>query len=100
MHSLNETLWKAFPIFDRDSSLRLDVGGADYPPPFLGVVGDELVEIGAREREHFATQVSKLCLHFRIGKGRVDLLVEHVEYFDRGALGRVDAVPTARLVAR
>ena len=33
-------------------SLRLDAGGIDHFSPFLGLVGDELAEIGGRPREH------------------------------------------------
>ena len=49
-------------------SLRLDAGGLDHLRPLLGFVGDELTEVGGREREHVAAQVGKLRLDFRVGE--------------------------------
>ena len=45
---------------DKPSDLfRLDVGGPDHLAPFLGFVGDELAEVGGRDREHVATEVGE-----------------------------------------
>jgi hypothetical protein len=59
-------------------SLRLDVGGPDHLAPLLGFVGDELTEIGGREREHLATEIGKPRLDFGIGEAGIDLPVELV----------------------
>jgi hypothetical protein len=57
------------------TSLRLDVRRLDHLAPFLGLVGDELTEIGGREREHVATEIGNPRLHIGVGKSSVDLLV-------------------------
>src|SRR6516165_675059 len=45
-----------YGILDRvTASVCLDVEGPDDVAPLLGFVGDELAEIGGREREHVAT---------------------------------------------
>src|SRR5215813_8888869 len=62
----------------RPALFRLDVGRPDHLAPLLGVIGDELFEVGGREREHRAAEVGKPCLDFGIGKARVDLRVELV----------------------
>jgi hypothetical protein len=58
------------------ASVRLDVGRSDHLRPLLGVVGDELGEVGGRARQRRASEVSQLRLDFGIGEARVDLLVE------------------------
>ena len=47
-----------------------------------------------------AAQVGKPRLHLGIGEARVDLLVEPVDDLGGRVLGRADAIPAARLVAR
>ena len=59
-------------------SICLDASELHHLAPLLGFVGDELAEVGAREREHVATQVGKARLDLGIGKASVDLLVEFV----------------------
>ena len=49
-------------------SFRLDTGELDHLAPLLGLVGDELAEIGGRAGEHRAGQFGKPCLYLRIGK--------------------------------
>src|SRR5215831_8173197 len=49
-------------------SLRLDAGEFDHLGPFLGFVGDELAEVGRRERNRRAAQVVKPRPDLGIGK--------------------------------
>src|SRR5262249_14928496 len=80
-------------------SLRLDVEGPDHLAPLLGVVGDELAEVGGRDDKRRASKVGKPCSHLGIGEARVDLPVELVNDLGRRGLRCADAVPGARLVA-
>src|SRR5262249_46714520 len=43
----------------RAGLLRLDVGGPDHLAPLLGLVGDELAEVGGRAREHVASPAAR-----------------------------------------
>src|SRR5262245_37394276 len=81
-------------------SLRLDVEGPDHVAPLLGFVSDQLSELSRRSRQHHAAEVSETGLHLRVVESRVDLLVELVDDLGRRVLGRADAEPGARLVAR
>src|SRR5262245_5054587 len=68
-----------YGILDRNSaSVRLDIGRPDHPRPLLGVIGDELGEVGGRARKHRATKVGKARLHLRIVESRVNFLIELV----------------------
>src|SRR5262249_48982284 len=58
------------------ASLRLDIGSPDHLAPLLGVVGDELTELGRRARKHRAAEVGKACFQPGIGEARIDLDVE------------------------
>jgi len=80
--------------------LRLDVGRPDHLGPLLGFRGDELAEVGRREREHVATQVGKPRLDLGIGEARVDLPVELVDEFGPDVFGCAKSQPGARLVSR
>ena len=82
------------------ASLRLDVGRPDHLAPFLGVVGDKLGEVGGRAGKHRCAQIGKSCLDLGIGEGGIDFAVELVDDLSRRFLGRADAVPIARLIAR
>ena len=68
---------------------HFSVSSAMSLPNSAGVIG-----IGV------AAQIGKPRLHLGIGEGRVDLLVEPVDDLRRRVLGRADAIPPARLVAR
>ena len=59
-----------------------------------------LPKSAGEQREHRATQVGKPRLDLGIGEAGVDLLVELVDNLGGRALGRADAEPVARLVAR
>ena len=94
-HSRNERYGMS-----RAGLLRLDVGGPDHLAPLLGLVGDELAEVGGRADKRCASQVGKLRLHFGIGESSVNLFVELVDHLDRCGLWCADAEPGDRLVAR
>src|SRR5262249_7121475 len=79
-------------------SLRLAICGLDYLSPPLGLVSDELSEVGRRAWKCSATQFGEARLHIGVCEGRVDLVVELVDDFSRRVLGRADAEPNARLV--
>src|SRR5215510_11988398 len=79
---------------------RLDLGRADHLTPLLGFVGDELAEIGGRERKLSATFVGKPRLYFEIGESGVDFPVEPIDDLGGRVVGRAHAKPGARLIAR
>src|SRR5262249_34573612 len=81
-------------------SFRLDVRRPDYLAPLLGFVGDELGEVGRRARKHRRAQIGNPRLHLGISEPSVYFFVEFVDYLRRRALGRTEAAPEARLVAR
>src|SRR5947207_11577065 len=68
--------------------------------PLFDFSSYELGEVGGRGRKHRAAQVSKSRLHLRIGKGRVDFLVELVDDLGGRVSGRAHAEPRIRLVSR
>src|SRR5215470_11215812 len=57
-------------------SLRLDVGRPDHPAPLLGLLGDELAEVGGRAGKHGAAELGEPRLRLGVGENRVDLLIE------------------------
>jgi hypothetical protein len=83
-----------------DRSLGLDVRSPDHLAPFLGFIGDELAEVGGRERENVASQVGEPRLDFGIGEAGIDLLVQPFDDFGGRVAGRTKAVKVARLIAR
>src|SRR3981081_2032669 len=80
--------------------LRHDVARRDHLGPLFGFFGDELAEVGGRERKPRAAEVGKPRLERGIGESPVDLLVELVNDPGRRVLGRAEAKYRARLVAR
>src|SRR5258708_15073978 len=82
------------------ASLRLDAGEFDHLAPLFGFVGDQLSELSRRSRQRHAAEVSETGLHLEISKAGVYCLVELVNNLRRCVLGRADAEPGARLVAR
>src|SRR5271168_4911148 len=81
-------------------SLRLDARELDHLAPLLGLIGNELAEIGWRARKRRATQVGKPCLHLGIGKDRIDLRIQFADDLSGDSLGRDDTEPCARFKAR
>jgi hypothetical protein len=49
-------------------SLGLYVGFPDHLAPLLGFLGDELAEVGGRERKHRTAQIDQSRLYRRIGE--------------------------------
>ena len=84
----------------RCGSLRLDVGGPDDLAPLLGFIGDELAEVGRRDRKHGAAQFDEPRLDLGIGEARVDLPIEFLDDLGGRAPRRAETEPCARLVAR
>src|SRR5262245_55216865 len=68
-------------------SLRLDVGRPDHLAPLLGVVGDELTEIGGRADKRCASEVSQPRPDFGIGEAGVNCFIELVNNLRRRVLG-------------
>src|SRR5262245_38474911 len=81
-------------------SFWLDAGELDHLGPFLGLIGDELAEIGRRTGEHGATKLGKPRLDLGIVECGVGLPVELVDDGRGRSLGRAEAPPVAVLVAR
>src|SRR5262245_51359226 len=80
-------------------SIRLDVCKLDHLAPLLGLVRNELAEIGRRARHHGAAEASKLRLDLAIGEAGVDLSVEHVDDAGGGSFRGAKAKPSVRFVA-
>src|SRR5262249_18938518 len=81
-------------------SFRLDTRELDHLAPLLGVIGDELAEVGGSAWKCSGTQLGEPRLHLGIGESRVDLLVELVDDLGRRGLRCADAEPETRFVAR
>src|SRR5262245_17139028 len=61
------------------ASFRLDVSGPDHLGPLLGVVGDELPELGRRADKRCASKIGKPRRKLGIDEADVDLFVEFVD---------------------
>ena len=72
--------------------VRLGAGELDHLAPLLGLIGDELAEVGGRARKHRAAHVGDPRLDLGIGEARIDLLVELVDDFGGRVLGRAEAL--------
>src|SRR5262245_8623285 len=81
------------------ASVRLDVGRPDYLRPLFLIIYDESPEVGRRAWKHRAAKIGEARLHLRIGKRRVDLVVELVDDLRRRVLGRDKTKPPACLLA-
>src|SRR5262249_40448561 len=82
------------------TALNPDVCRADYLGPLLGFLGNEFAEVGRRERKLSATFVGEPRPYLEIGERGVDFLVEPIDDLGGRVLGRADAEPGTRLVAR
>src|SRR5262245_21606663 len=76
------------------------MGGPDHLGPFLRFVGEELAELGWRERERRAAEIGKARLDFGISEGNRDLAVELIDDRRWGIPRRADTEPVAGLVAQ
>src|SRR5215475_1960730 len=90
-----------YGILDRvTASVCFDVRRPDHLAPLLGVVGDELAEVGGRTLKDRCAQGGKSRLDLGISEGGIDFLVELVDDFGRRVLGNADTLPAAGLVVR
>src|SRR5262249_23099378 len=76
----------------RPSSLGLDIASADHFGPLLDFFDDQLPAVGGRAWERPRTHLGQPCLELRIGKSRVDLLIQPVNDVSRRIFGRAHAV--------
>ncbi len=79
-------------------SLRLDAGELDHLAPFLGLVGDELAEIGRRAGKRQCPEVRKR-LQRGIGEASIDLPVEPIDDCEGRIFRHAEAEIAARLIA-
>src|SRR5262249_58839992 len=89
-------------ILDRDwaASVRLDIGGADHLAPLLGLVGDELAEVGGRAGKCAGSEFGNSRLDLKIGKSSVNFLVELEHDFGGYIFRRGDTEPRIGLITR
>jgi hypothetical protein len=78
--------------------VRLGAGELDHLAPLLGLISDELPEVGGRAGKRSAAHVGNPRVDLRVGETRVDFLVEHVDDFNGRVFRRADTLPRARLV--
>src|SRR5947209_658139 len=91
------TLWNDAILW---RSFRFDAGELDHFGPFLGLLGNELPEIGRRAGEHRTSKVGEPLVDAGIGETRVDLSVELVGDIRRRASRSDNPVPPGCLIAR
>src|SRR5262249_25485532 len=82
------------------SSLRLRAREPHYLGPLLGLIKNQLAEVGGRTGNHCAPEVGKSRLHLGVGEACIDLLVEPVNDLGSCVLGCANAKIRARLIAR
>src|SRR5262245_23469272 len=81
-------------------SLGLCARELDYFAPFLGIVSDELAEVGDRAGKYHAPNVGEPRLQLGISEPRIDLAIELINDLGRRVFGRTEANPLARLETR
>src|SRR5262245_40324553 len=81
------------------ASVGLSARELDDLSPFLGLVGNELAEVGRRAWKGAGAQIGKPRHEFGFCEYCVDLLVEFVDDLGRRVPGRANAMKGARLVA-
>src|SRR5262249_9790032 len=72
-------------------SLGLCARELDYFAPFLGIVSDELAEVGDRAGKYHAPKVGKPRLQLGISEPRIDLAIELTNDLGRCVFGRTEA---------
>src|SRR6516225_5836235 len=87
--SPNGALWNIGPVA---VSLRLDAGELDHLAPLLGLVDNQLAELGRRSRQRRAAEVGEARPHLGIGERRVNLFVELIHDLNRRVSGRTDPI--------
>src|SRR5262245_49111717 len=78
-------------------SLGLCAGELDYSAPLLGIVSDELAEVGGRAGKYHAPKVGRPRFQLGISEPRIDLAIELINDLGRRVFGRTEANPLARL---
>ena len=100
MHSLRLTRasrsTRRYGICSR-RSLGLEARELHHLGPLLGLVRDELAEIGGRAGKRRSAQVDKPRLDLGIGEASIDFLVELIDDLGGCVFRRSDAAPEARL---
>src|SRR5260370_27705840 len=81
-------------------SLRLDVGGADHLAPLLGVVRNELAELGGRGCIGLQAQIGEPHLELRAGKRLIHELIEDRDDLWGRPRRRPDPLPTPPPITR
>src|SRR5208282_1252241 len=84
----------------RQASVWFDTRELDYLGPLLGLVSDELAEVGGRPDKHRCAEIGKPRFQFGIGEAGIDIRIELLDYLGGCVLRRTDADPGARLIAR
>src|SRR5258708_8875106 len=85
--------------FRKAGLFSLDAGRADYLCPFLGIVDDELAEIGGRACKRLRAQIVEPGLEFGVGQPGIDRTAELVDDLCRRAHWRANSLPADALVA-
>ena len=75
------------------ASLRLDVGRTDHLAPLLGIVDDELAEVGGRARKRLHAQFDEPRFERRISEGGVNLRVEDCDDLLRRVSRGANSIP-------
>src|SRR4029077_4581627 len=83
----------------RTGSLRLEAGEFDHLAPLLGLLGDQLAEVGGRAGNRVTVKISHPSLHRWIDERRVDLAIELLNDLGWGALGNADAEEAGDYIA-
>src|SRR5438445_12835032 len=102
MPARSATVWWTLIFAERHlrkaGLFSLDAGRADYLCPFLGIVDDELAEIGGRACKCLRAQLVEAGLEFGIGQPGIDRHVELVDDFHRRVPWRARPLPAYDLV--
>src|SRR6185295_3305094 len=81
-------------------SLRPGASVSHHLAPLLGLIRKELCEPGRREREHCATKLGNPRAQLGVLQAKLDLAADRLDHLGRRVLGRTEASPGFRLVAR
>jgi hypothetical protein len=80
------------------ASLGLEAREPDDLAPLLGLVGNELAEVGERGAHEHQAQIRQARRHRGVCEDDVDLRVQEIDNLGGRAFGRTDAPPPAGLV--
>src|ERR1019366_2084754 len=97
-YSRTRTLWNIGA--ETSGLLRLDVGLSDHLAPFLGLVRDELSELGHAHRRWQPSQLYNARLDLGVDEGGINLSIEHLDDLRRRTARGGETSPRTRLIAR